>query len=133
MRIALALALVGLAAAPGAASPRSREDSSRSRADSSRSRADSGSPEPRALPATVEQRRRPEQRRWAESYRREAPASADGGDIAMPPLWNELRIKICEQLPSGGLDLGFSYTVMPIAITGANDTTAPGLGVSGTF
>ena len=51
----------------------------------------------------------------------------------MPVLWTELRIKVIEQLPSGGRDLGFTYTVMPMAITGAGDTTAPALGISGTF
>lgn len=35
-----------------------------------------------------------------------------------------------EQLARGGGDLGFQYTVIPMAITGASETTAPGLGIS---
>ncbi len=123
MRILLALALVGVAAVSATANPRSREDSMRSRVDST----------PRSAPPAS--RTAPEAPRRAtpgrpEVSRREVPVV---DDTTMPVLWTELRIKVIEQLPSGGRDLGFTYTVMPMAITGAGDTTAPALGISGTF
>lgn len=130
MRVVLVLALVSLAAASATANPRSRGYSTRSRADSARRAA----PEVGAVRETPPAQRREIQRRPEPAQRRAvAPARDELADFTMPPLWTDVRIKIYEQLPSGGADLGFSYTLMPMAITGASETTAPGLGISGTF
>lgn len=65
---------------------------------------------------------------------RAVPAPRDEmADFTTPPLWTTVRLKIYEQLPSSTSDLGFTYTVVPMTITGASETTAPGLGLSGTF
>jgi hypothetical protein len=63
---------------------------------------------------------------------RRAPARSDRHERTMPSLWNQVREKVYESLPHGGNDRAFSYTVMPMVITGATES-APGLGLSGSF
>ncbi len=120
MRGLLSLVVVGLIAAPAAANPRA-----------------GATVVPRmvvgrdaTLPAA------PEPTRRAEPVKREAHPSAhaksERPEVTMPVLWSGVRDKIYDQLPRGGRDRGFSYTVTPMAITGIAETV-PGLGISGSF
>jgi len=59
-------------------------------------------------------------------------AKSDRAEVVMPSLWSGLRDVISRKLPHGGDDRAFSYTLMPMVITGAADS-APALGLSGSF
>jgi hypothetical protein len=56
----------------------------------------------------------------------------DRHEVRMPSMWRGLRDVVSERLPHGGDDRAFSYTLMPMVITGADDS-APGLGLTGSF
>jgi hypothetical protein len=47
-------------------------------------------------------------------------------------MWSDVRDKLYEALPHGGHDEAFSYSLMPVVITGASDSV-PGLGLTGSF
>lgn len=126
MRAVLSLLVIGLAAAPATANPRARA-AVPERAQQARERESHPAATP---PGLREPARRPELARGV--TRPLAPAKAERHEVKMPSMWRGLRNKIYDQLPHGGNDRAFSYTLMPMVITGAADS-APGVGLSGAF
>jgi hypothetical protein len=127
VRAVLALLVVGLAAAPATANPRSREDAL-SRTPAARELREA---RPMATPPAMREPGRRSSLAKGLPLRR-APVKADRHERTMPTLWNNVRDKISEQMPHGGNDRAFSYTLTPMVINGAADS-APGLGLSGSF
>ncbi len=130
MRVVIALVLVGLAAPAASASPRHRVVSMMRRAPVARVSREANPVVTRAR--AIRHRAEP-----AKLARRPGSVAAsvrpEIDEFTMPTVWSDLRLKVGEMLPSGGTDRSVQYTLMPMTITGASETTAPALGISGTF
>jgi hypothetical protein len=124
VRAVLALLVVGLAVAPAMANPRGREVTP-SRMLPAR--------EARPTPTPPSMREPGRRSSFAKGVPpRRAPVKIDRHERQMPTLWNGLREKLYDRMPHGGNERAVSYTLMPMVITGADDS-APGLGLTGSF